>query len=49
MEIVKSINEWCLMDDTFGTIMRGSYDECMEYLYLLEINSQMCEELDVCY
>lgn len=49
MEIVKSINDWCLMDDQFGTIMRGSYDECIEYLHLLEINSQMCEELDICY
>lgn len=49
MEVIKSTSDWCLIDDQFGTIMRGSYDECMEYLHILEINSQMCEELDVCY
>ena len=49
MKVIKSTSDWCLNDDTFGTIMTGSYDECMEMLYLLEINPQMCEELDVCY
>jgi hypothetical protein len=47
MEVIKSTSDWCLIDDQFGTIIRGSYDECMEMLYLIEINSQVCEEEEI--